>query len=368
VSERQANAAENQLFRAALDLCPLAYIGFRRSGALFFYNQAAERLFGYPQDQVGALDEWLDRISAGRPQRERLSDFWRRVFDGEEVSPTTCRIHRPDGASRAVIFAVCPSRQGGAAEAALVLVEESRRRPHRAAEERRAFEQQRSNLLATISHELRAPLVSIRGYNELVLTERLGPVTPRQRRGLEIALRNIGLLVELIDNLILQSKLELGVGVGKPARLDLGELVRDIFSLFQPQIEERKISLSLSLPAEPLVCLGDRSNLYRAINNLVANAVKFTNAGGAIELRGEREGSQLKIAVKDTGIGIAGDELARIFEPFYQVEGTVTRRYRGAGLGLSLARDIVARHGGRIDVESVPERGSCFTIVLPAAE
>jgi signal transduction histidine kinase len=348
-----------------LESSPFPFLGFYTDRSLFFYNQAAQHVFGYPSAEVEHLEAWIQRVSHEREPRIQFSRLWIQCFSGDAPAPVDLQVQTSEG-KRKLRFGLVPLRAEGVVLGALAWVSDAAKR-RRDSLAQKSFDQQRTNLLAMVSHEFRAPLVSIRGYNELILRERLGPITEQQRRGLEIALRNVGHLAELIDNLLMRSRLELGVSLHRNTRVDIVELVREVLASFQPQLDEKHLRLSTQLEPNPLWCLGDRQSLYRVFTNLLANAVKFTAEQGSVEVGVSALSGEIHFSVRDSGVGIPAAELARIFEPFYQAESAVTRRFRGAGLGLALVKDIVSQHRGRIEVESAPGTGSCFTVSLPAA-
>jgi len=239
-----------------------------------------------------------------------------------------------------------------------------------AAAERVTLERLTSQLLANVSHELRTPLVSIKGYNDLLLRGALGPINPRQRRGLEIASTNTERLIELIETLLdfarrEEQRLELDL-----ARVDLRAIVDEAVAASADRATARGLLLSLELGAAPVEIVGDRARLLQIFRALLSNAVKFSDGHHAsgepdIVVALREEGGLVEVAVRDHGIGIPAGATQRIFDRFYQVDASSTRRFGGAGLGLALAKELVELHGGEISVDSVEGRGSTFTVRLP---
>jgi signal transduction histidine kinase len=148
---------------------------------------------------------------------------------------------------------------------------------------------------------------------------------------------------------------------------DIGDVLREIGGLFQEELRRRQLRLALNVPPAlaPVSC--DPDKIRQVLSNLVTNAIKFSPDGGEIELGVEERGADAVLHCRDTGIGIPAPEQEKIFEKFYQVDSTATRRFGGAGLGLSIAKEIVLLHGGRIWVESAPGAGSTFFVSLPKA-
>ena len=326
---------------------PTAGLILDQDQQVVFCNYAAQNLL---QTKPRTLQELSERLP--KAQQKLIETLWEKNLSGQDSSLLFLSLPNQEK-NRA--FSLSMQRLGG--YTALWLQEVSP-----------SIEQRRFSLSALLSHELRAPLVSIRGYTELVATERLGPLNERQKRGMGIALRNIENLVELIENLLLYSKLDGGAGIGKPTRQDLQEPIQEILQAIQQQCTEKNITLEILLPAGPVFCRIDRPTFMVALRNLLSNAVKFTDAGGNIALELTTTQDKIELAVLDSGIGITKEELIKIFEPFYQVEGVMTRRYRGAGLGLALAKEVITQHGGTLEVGSNLERGSRFTISLPTLE
>jgi signal transduction histidine kinase len=169
----------------------------------------------------------------------------------------------------------------------------------------------------------------------------------------------------MIDELIDLSRLDARSMVLRRAPTDLAAMLRELGNDFQEEFRRRDLRFSLRLPHElpPVLC--DPDKLRQVFTNLIGNALKFSPDGGEIELGAENRSSEVVLTCRDTGIGIPEAERERIFEKFYQVDSSATRRFGGAGLGLSIVREIVLLHGGRIWVESAPGAGSTFFIALP---
>jgi signal transduction histidine kinase len=232
--------------------------------------------------------------------------------------------------------------------------------------ELRSLDEMKSNLLANVSHELHTPLVSIKGYTEMILKRKLGPLTPEQERGLAVAQKNIDRLIELIDNLLSFARLETGETQLRVEDIPLFQLVDEAVDLVSERIRRRNLSVTTQYESDDLVVRGDRVKLGQVFTNLLTNAVKFNRDGGRIAIAARRgRGGFLDIEVADTGIGIPPEEQEKIFERFYQVESGPKRRYEGTGIGLAIVRDILRLHGGNIRVQSTPGQGSTFEFSLP---
>ena len=234
--------------------------------------------------------------------------------------------------------------------------------------ELKSLDEMKSNLLANVSHELHTPLVSIKGYTEMILKRKLGPLTPEQERGLLVALKNIDRLIEMIDNLLSFSRMEKGEIQLHLENVALWQLVDEAIEMVGDRMKRKNVTLSTQYETDDLVVRGDRMKVVQVLTNLLTNAVKFNRDGGEIRITARRGPKGfIEIDVADTGVGISPEERKRIFERFYQVDSSARRRYEGTGIGLSIVSDILRLHGCSIRVASDPGQGSVFTFTLPFA-
>ena len=220
----------------------------------------------------------------------------------------------------------------------------------------------KDDFVASVSHELRTPLTSIMGFLDLVLDEET--VDPQVRRNLEVAKRNSERLLCLVSDLLLTAQADEGYIALDVEQVDASSLVRESVA----EIEQRAVAQGLTLrhtiqPA--LLVHGDAVRLRQIVDNLLTNAVKYTPAGGTVSVAVEGGVSDLWLKVSDTGIGIAPEDLGRLFMKFFRTKEAEDRAIQGIGLGLAITRSIVEAHGGTILVESEPGRGSTFVVRLP---
>ncbi|MNS45631.1 Alkaline phosphatase synthesis sensor protein PhoR [compost metagenome] len=222
----------------------------------------------------------------------------------------------------------------------------------------------KTDLVNAVSHDLRIPLTSIKGFTELLLDQLGGPLTPTQSGYVGQIEKAAARLERLVEDMLDLARLEAGTFELKQHTLDFGSLVADLADSFRPLAEEAGLSLELALPRSPLLVKMDAERLDRVVANLVSNAIKFTPAGGRIEIRALTTGDQLRCEIVDTGVGIAPDDQPQLFRRFSQLDQG--RRIRGGtGLGLSIAKAIVEAHGGHIGVTSETGAGSVFWFTLP---
>jgi signal transduction histidine kinase len=221
----------------------------------------------------------------------------------------------------------------------------------------------KSEFLATVSHELRTPLNSIIGFTDLVLDDT--PNLPeRRRRNLETVLRNAKQLMSLIDDLLDLSSIEAGRVTITPERFRLADLVEECVRVVRPLAYGKDLELVADVAADLPDLQTDRGKLRQIVLNLLGNALKFTESG-RVALRGRESDGQLLLAVEDTGIGIAEDEIPRLFQKFRQGDSSPSRVHGGTGLGLSIATDLAGHLGGTLQAESRRAQGSTFTLSIP---
>lgn len=257
---------------------------------------------------------------------------------------------------------------------------EKNRRLADSVEKLKDLDKLKSSFLATVSHELRTPLTSVIGYSEMLLEGLAGELGAEQREYVKTILEKGDHLLQIINEILDVSRIESGTVQLSLETFDVSDLVRQVADAMMPQARQKDIGLTYNAQGLPPLS-ADRPKVRQVLLNLVSNAIKFTPAGGSVELSAaighlDCGGQRLRcvdLAVKDSGIGIPADARERIFEAFYQVDSSSTREYGGTGLGLSIVKHFVEAHGGRVWVEdpSSPsegessEAGSLFIAKLP---
>jgi signal transduction histidine kinase len=229
---------------------------------------------------------------------------------------------------------------------------------------------QKDNFLANVSHELRSPLVTVLGYTDLLLGEKLGPITERQRQCLQIAKSSGKRLRTFIEELLDFSRFELTREADPiPAPLDIKETIAAAVAAFAPRLLERRISVRQRVARNTPKAFADRERILQVFANLLSNAERHSRDGGRIQISAAVDGSMLCVKVQDNGSGIAAEHQERIFERLYQVGDAPHVRARGGlGLGLHIVKTIVEAHGGTVWVDSTLGKGSTFGFMLPLAD
>ena len=338
-------------------------------------NAAAERMFGYsaaelvgrpirviiPANRQAEEDGILGRIRRG----ERVDHFQtvRRAKDGRlldvsiTVSPVRDVTGRVVGASK--IARDITEQNRAAAERERLLEAE---RVARAEAERAS--RVKDDFVAMVSHELRTPLNAILGWTQLMTRARNDPAIIS--RGLEVVARNTRLQAQLISDLLDVSRIIAGKLQLDTRSVDLRAIVGQAIETIEEEARGKGVEIAQALDEGASLVSGDAARLQQIVWNLLSNAIKFTPAGGRVRVSLRFEGAQAAIEVADTGAGIRADVLPHVFERFHQADASITRRFGGLGLGLSIVKHLVDLHGGTVQATSEGEnRGATFVVTLP---
>jgi signal transduction histidine kinase len=234
--------------------------------------------------------------------------------------------------------------------------------------ELKKLDEMKSQFMANVTHELKTPLVAIKGYNQSILEGRFGPLTPKQKTGLSISVRNVGRLEKLIHELLEFERIESRAYTPLPSDFDLVPLVHLVLSNFQPQIDEKHLSADVLLP-QRLGVRADYEGIRRVLLNLISNAVKFSTDGGefGVSVEGPFEPGRVAVTVWDRGPGIPPEARQFLFSRFWQADGSSRRRHGGTGLGLAIVKGILDAHHLAVLVDSAPAMGTRIRFELPVA-
>lgn len=317
-------------------------------GHIVLHNPALLRLLKIdPPPREGKIDVWLTR--------ENLRELARRIKQVKEGSSVSQEI----GVGELTLMAhIAPvrSEEGDLLGTVTVL---------RDITMLKAIDQMKSDFVAMVAHELRSPLSSIEQQLSVILAGILGEINQRQQEMLGRTKERTHALLSLINDLLDLSKIEAGFVVQNKEPVEMEEVLEKVIEILRPQAEAKNISLTLRIEEKIPRLMVDRRNMEEVFLNLVSNGIKYTAAGGKVTLTAEIKGNNLCVAVSDNGIGIAAEDLPRIFDKFYRVKNVQTRKITGTGLGLPIVKRIVEAHLGSVEVKSQPGVGSTFSVFLP---
>ncbi len=227
----------------------------------------------------------------------------------------------------------------------------------------------KSEFIANMSHELRTPLNAIIGFSEIIVNDRTGKLTLEKCREYSADIhRSAAHLLAIINDILDLSKAEAHQLKLREEAVSAADLVAYTVRFLEPVAAEKGVRVDKSVASNLPLVRGDERRLRQVLLNLLSNAIKFTESGGRILVRVDLSPSgELEIGIEDSGTGIPEDKLARVFDPFFQVDGSLARRHEGTGLGLAIARSLVELHGGRLTLSSEAGKGTQARVILPAS-
>jgi signal transduction histidine kinase len=364
--ERSCNTL-TQVRRATLDNLFEGVAVYGSDGRLKLHNPAYLKIWGLAQDDVTGephIGEIVDKMRAflddGADWIATRQDTIARVTTHTAANSVLRRI---DGSILQVATVPLPD---GNVLLSYLDVTDTARVEQALRERNEALEtagRLKSEFIANISHELRTPLNAVIGFAEILVNRYFGTLNPRQLDYSHSILASARLLMRLINDILDLATIEAGYMVLETSSIEILPMLQAVLSLTRERARSRDLELDLRCPPEIGVIEGDERRLKQALFNLISNAVKFTPPGGAIRLQAARHEDTLLLTVADTGVGIAPDDQARVFEKF---ERGV--RQSGAGLGLSLVKSLIELHGGTVVIESTSGQGTRVTCRLPVTQ
>lgn len=385
-AKAQAQAAESRL-RDGIESVSDAFVLFDKQGRLILSNQAFQDAFAFESGVLrkGAFKQDLNQIAALAIKSDQPAA-------GERAGAREVELHdgrwlqlierfTSDGGSVVTAADITAIKQKEAerqraTERLHVTITELEDREEKLSQLARKYEvamtraeaanQAKSEFLANMSHELRTPLNAINGFSEIMAGEMFGPLGDPKYKGYAADILKSGQhLLSLINDVLDMAKIEAGKLTLHYETVSLKEVVDDAARLMRGKIQEAGLNLLVDAPDLPEI-EADYRGLKQVVLNLISNAVKFTPEDGHIVVALSREDDdRLRVAVTDTGIGIAAEDLTRLARPFEQVEGQHSKTTQGTGLGLALTKSLIELHGGTLSIESEPGRGTTVSFDLP---
>lgn len=359
----QALRDSEERYRRLVELSPDALLVIT-DGHIAYANQASLELFGVDReaDLVGRSP--LQFIEPGG--RAEVARRLQRVLKSKRsVGPGEVRWQRGDGVLMELEVSAAPMPWNGANGIQMILHDiTQRKRDQRALAE---ADRRKDEFIAMLAHELRNPMAPIRNAARLLRATRIEETD--RRWSADVIERQVEHMTRLVDDLLDVARITRGHIELRKQETDLGEIIRNALEAARPEIEDRRHELDVELPSEELRLVADPARLTQVLANLLHNAAKYTEPGGWIAVDVEKEEREVRIRVRDNGMGIDSNTLGIIFEPFRQCEQSLARSRGGLGLGLTLVQRLVQLHGGSVQAASAgPGRGSEFTLRLPLSD
>jgi two-component system, chemotaxis family, CheB/CheR fusion protein len=361
LDKRTRGEVATSLLAAIVESSDDAIVSKGLDGVISSWNPAAERLFGYtareaigqsvtiliPPDRLDEEGVILDRIRRGEPVEHY----------------ETVRL-RKDGSPLDVSLTISPVRDSeGRIVGASKICRDITRQKQAEAELREA-DRRKTEFLAMLAHELRNPLAPI--MNALQILEFSGNNAEASAHARQLIGRQVRQMVRLVDDLLDVSRISRGKIVLRRERIALSRVLEEAAEAVRVFFDRKEVVLTVALPEPDVDFFADPARLTQIVGNLLNNACKFTAPGGSVWLRGERDGGAVVIRVRDTGIGVAPDQMERIFDMFAQVDTSLQRDEAGLGIGLTLVKTLIEMHGGTVSIQSDGlGKGTEFAVRLP---
>jgi two-component system CheB/CheR fusion protein len=364
-AEAELREAESRFRQLAENIPGVFWMSDARDGRLLFISPAYEGVWGRTcQSLYEAPQSYLEAVHP--EDRDRVREAARRQLRGESTNEEY-RVVGPDGSARWVWDRGFPirDRAGQVYRVGGIAVDVTARK--RAEEALREADRRKDEFLAMLAHELRNPLAPIRNALEIMrMAGAAGPLAEPARQMIE---RQVRQLVRLVDDLLDVSRITRGKIDLRKGPVELAAVVGLALETSRPLLDARRHELTVSLPPEPLCVDADPARLAQVFSNLLHNAAKFTEEGGRVGLTAERQGQEVVLRVRDTGIGMTKEMLTRAFDLFAQADRSLGRSQGGLGIGLTLARRLVQMHGGSVLAFSDgPGKGTELVVRLPVLQ
>jgi two-component system phosphate regulon sensor histidine kinase PhoR len=355
-----AGVSSAALFRGIVEAAPDAMLVVAADGRIVLANPRTEVMFGYPLGELPGQS-----IEVLIPHQHRAAHVGYRAEFGESPATRDMGLHadlyglRRDQTEFPIDVSLAPLRTEEGVMTIVAVHDATQRKKVEA-----QTQQLRDDIIATVSHELRTPLTSIIGYAEVLddLDER--DLSAQARTMMSAIHRNAMRELRLVDDLLTMAFLDDARLAVTLTPLDLVEVVAQVVD--DAQLQARAADLTLRMGANACAPIrGDRTRLAQVTDNLIVNAMKFTPAKGRIEVCVTNQGDTAVLEVRDTGVGIAAEDLPQLFERLYRSASAIASQTPGAGLGLPIVKKIVTAHGGQVEVSSELGRGTVVRVLIP---
>jgi protein-histidine pros-kinase len=347
-------------FRLVVESAPNAMLLVNQEGKITLVNTQTEKLFGYSREEL--VNKKVEMLIPGR-FKENHPQYRSMFFTTPKVRSMGAGRDlfavRKDGSEFPVEIGLNPidSPEGSLVLASIIDITE-----------RKIQEANRlkSDFLANMSHELRTPLNAVLGFSELMIDKKVGELNAKQLEYLQDIHASGSHLLRLINNILDLSKIEAGKTELTIESFGVAEVIEGVANSLRPMADKKQVQIGQTLSGEVSIVSIDKNKFRQILFNLLSNSIKFTREAGRIHIETVAHGANMfGLIVRDTGIGIAKENLKKLFIPFVQLESGLARQYEGSGLGLALTKSIVELHGGEITVESTLGTGSIFSVRLP---
>ncbi|MDG6243294.1 MAG: PAS domain-containing sensor histidine kinase [Methanolobus sp.] len=354
-----------------LDIVGVIILALDREGNIKLINKKGCELFGYDEHELLSKN-WFD-ICATEEFREKARRDYAKLIHGDiELHPYfeapiwikeetryfawhNILLKDREGKITGVLSSGNDITERRKAEEALVFAKMVSDNAHRT---KRQF-------LANVSHELRTPLNHIIGYSEILHEDYSKTITEEQKRYIDIIRKSGNNLLLLINSMIELSAIEEGKAGLEIEHFTLPDIIEEIRNSTAPMAKKKHITLEFEIKDNVNTIQADKNKIKTVLYNLIHNGIKFTPEYGDVKVSISEEGNTLTVSVMDTGIGISEDDMEKLFQPFSQIDSSLSRKFDGAGLGLIITKEFVEMHGGNIRVESEVDKGSNFTFMIP---